>query len=202
MKVGVVIICLFYSSFLLSQKEIAVDSTLHANVEKTPKDTVKRHSPLKAALFSAVIPGAGQVYNTIARKKPKNAIWKVPLIYAGLGTTGYFMIANQLKQKSIKKEYLFRESTNFTQIGENKWSQYDASSLISLHEKYLNQRDLFILGMGIVYLLQVADAAVEAHFVKFDVSEDLTLQFRPAFIPTQTNQQPTIGLKLALNFKK
>lgn len=204
MKLGVFLILILSSSFLFGQKEIDLDSI--PKTKKHEKDSIKKHSPTKAAIFSAVLPGAGQVYNSIARPRPKHAYWKVPLIYAGLGATGYFMVTNHLKQVSIKKEYRFRESTNFTQKGDNEWNLYDESSLIQLHQKYLNQRDWFILGMGLVYLLQVADAAVEAHFVKFDISEDLTLQIRPTMIIPEYNRynygnQPSLGIKLALNFK-
>lgn len=201
MKLGVLFIFLMGSTFLLGQNLSVNDSTIVIPEKKQQKDSVKKHSPLKAAIFSAVIPGAGQIYNSIARKKPKHAYWKVPLIYAGLGATGYFMIDNHLQQKSIKKEYLFRESTDFTQVGDNKWAQYDENSLIQLHQKYLNQRDLFILGMGLVYLLQVADAAVEAHFVNFDVSENLALKIRPTIMAQEPFYTPNLGIKLALNFK-
>ena len=56
---------------------------------------MEKHSVRKAAIFSAVLPGAGQVYNHLAMPKgQKKAYWKVPIIYAGLGATGYFALKN------------------------------------------------------------------------------------------------------------
>ena len=62
-------------------------------------DSVNKHSVKKATIYSAVIPGAGQVYNHLAmRKGKKKAFWKVPLIYTGLAGTGYLVMQNnQLK---------------------------------------------------------------------------------------------------------
>ncbi len=186
------LITLFFSLLLclFSNAQSPSDSTKSVNL-----DTV--HSVKLATLFSAVVPGAGQVYNHLAMPKgKKRAFWKVPLIYAGLGLTGYFMIQNNANQKSLKTEYLQRESTNFTQTFNPQWEQYDQQGVVQLYEQHLNRRDLFILGFGIVYLLQVADAAVEAHFVRFDISEDLSLRISPTML---TNQ--TAGLRLSFNFK-
>ena len=46
----------------------------------------KKHNPEKATLYSAILPGLGQAYN----KK----YWKIPVVYAGIGTIGYFAITN------------------------------------------------------------------------------------------------------------
>lgn len=206
MKVGVFLFFIFYSFFSLAQKENALkhdslNRTISSN-ENVKNDSVKKHSVLKAALFSAIIPGAGQIYNHIAMPKgKKKAFWKVPLIYAGLGATGYLMIKQQTLQKSLKTEYKYRESSGFTAVKDPKWQEYDETSVLALYQKHLNQRDLLIIGFGVVYLLQVADAAVEAHFVNFDISENLSLQFRPTIIPS-TYALPTPGLKLALKLKR
>jgi hypothetical protein len=48
---------------------------------------VKVHSPHLASVFSAVLPGAGQVYN--------QKYWKVPIIYGGLAFTGYQFVQNR-----------------------------------------------------------------------------------------------------------
>lgn len=187
-----------------SQKKAKSDSLSINDLKKVDKnDSVKKHSILKAALFSAVIPGAGQVYNSIAMPKgQKKAYWKVPLIYAGLGATGYFGIKNAITTKSIKTEYKFREASNFTQTSNPAWDEYDQSALAELYKKYSNQRNWSFIGMGIIYLLQVADAAVEAHFVSFDISEKLTLNLRPTLLNNPYNQTSNIGINVALKFKK
>ncbi len=141
-----------------------------------PADTIKGHSWKKACLFSAVVPGAGQVYNHIAMPKgKKKAFWKVPLIYAGLGAATYFAVNNNMLKNDYRAEYESRKIGN----APGNFLEYDNQSLLSLYEQHRNRRDFAILGMGLVYLLNVVDAGVEAHFVSFDISEDLTLSIHP-----------------------
>lgn len=177
----------------------------HGNSQTEPEPSIQpdkvqaddtSHSVKKAAIFSAIVPGAGQVYNHIAMPKgKKKAFWKVPLIYAGLGATGFYMIQNNSLQKSLRNEYRMREASGFTEVFDPKWNQYDNLGILSLYEQHLNRRDLFIIAFGAVYILQVVDAAVEAHFVNFDVSEDLSVSLRPTMMGMQ---QP--GLKISFKF--
>jgi hypothetical protein len=163
------------------------------NIETNPSDTLKLHSPKKAVIFSALLPGAGQVYNHIAMPKgKKKAFWKVPLIYAGLGATGYFLVSNQLTQKALKNEYTNRQNGGLPDL---RWEQYDNEGILTLYNQYLTKRDLSILGVGAVYLFQIVDAGIEAHFVDFDISEDLSMTFRPALIGPNT-----AGVAMRLNF--
>lgn len=158
-------------------------------------DTIKKHSVGKAMILSAILPGAGQVYNHIAMPKGhKKAFWKVPLIYAGLGVTGYFLISNQQKQLAFKNEYKSRMAGNNASID---YIQYDDQGLLTAYQSYVAKRDRFILGLGLVYLLQVADAGIEAHFVNFDISEDLSLQIRPTLMGYNS---PAIGLGFKFKF--
>ena len=168
--------------------------TLKIEEEKT--DSVKPHSITTAVLLS-IVPGGGQIYNHIAMPKGrKKAYWKVPLIYAGLGATGYFLISNQSKVNSLREEYTYRQDNS----GEHKfeeWDQYtNDSDLLILHDQYQTWRDLSVLGVGIVYILNLVDAGVEAHFVNFDVSQDLTLSIQPTLVDYQT-----AGLSMSLKFR-
>lgn len=139
-------------------------------------DTVKTHSWKKAMIFSAVLPGSGQVYNHIAMPKgKKKAYWKVPLIYAGLGITTYFAINNNQLKNNYRSEYESRKIGN----APANFLEYDDQSLLTLYTTHRNRRDFAILGIGLVYILNVVDAAIEGHFVKFDISEDLTLSVQP-----------------------
>ncbi|PIE86642.1 MAG: hypothetical protein CSA03_04265 [Bacteroidetes bacterium] len=157
-------------------------------------DTVRPHSIRRAILYSAVVPGAGQVYNHLAMPKgKKKAFWKVPLIYAGLGATGYFLITNQLEQKRLKEEYTYRQDNLTWKYTE--YAPYDDAGVLTLYNQYLNWRDLSILAVGAVYILQLVDAGVEAHFVDFDVSEDLSISVDPVIVAARTP-----GVSLRLNF--
>ncbi|NVK66607.1 MAG: hypothetical protein HWE22_18585 [Flavobacteriales bacterium] len=162
-------------------------------------DTVRPHSIRRAILYSAVVPGAGQVYNHLAMPKgKKKAFWKVPLIYAALGTTTFFFTTNQKEQGRLKREYLYRlESTNpdYAKYHYKEVSQYDDAGILTLYNQYLNWRDLSILAVGAVYILQLVDAGVEAHFVDFDVSEDLSISVDPVIVAARTP-----GVSLRLNF--
>lgn len=165
-----------------------------ADTLETEKDTV--HSVRKATLLSAVLPGAGQVYNHFAQPKgKKKAFWKVPLIYAGLGFMGYSAIKNQLNVTSLQKEYRFREANSG--IGSDPdWLQYTDQGILLLEQQSASSRDYSIVGFIFIYALQVADASVEAHFVNFDISEDLSLRIKP-----WTYQNTHSGISLSFNFR-
>ena len=149
----------------------------------------------KVMIYSAVLPGAGQVYNSIHRENgPKHAIWKVPIIYAALGATGYFLTVNNQTQKSLKTEYTNRIN-NATNLNPT-WELYDDQAVLSLYQSYLNKRDMSILGCAAVYFIQIAEAGVEAHFLHFDVSDKLTIQATPTLLgPTSA------GIHLKLQFR-
>lgn len=187
----VLLFCLFsFSCF--SQGNDSLQAPVESNTKV--KDTVKHHSIRTAILLSAGIPGAGQIYNHIAMPKGKRkAYWKVPLIYAGLGATSYFLITNQQTQKALKTEYKLRSDGL---QGDERWSSYDDQGVLQLYEQHARWRDLSIVGVALVYLLQVTDAGVEAHFVNFDVSEDLTISVSPKILNFNT-----VGVGLTLNIK-
>lgn len=189
MKVFFTALCCSFSLSLFSQD--TKDSL-------AVSDTVKTHSVKLATIFSTALPGAGQVYNHMAMPKgKKKAFWKVPLIYAGLGATTYFALKNNSEQRAIKSEYTFRvDPINNGAINDPTYFSYDNQGLLTLYNQKVNRRDLFFIGVGLVYLIQIADAAVEAHFVDFDVSDDLSFSIRPAFLPSNH-----FGMALSFNFR-
>lgn len=157
-------------------------------------DTIQVHSVKKATLLSAVIPGAGQIYNHLAMPKgKKKAYWKVPLIYAGLGATSYFLIQEQTLQRELKKEYTYRTENGVPSNPD--FLIYDNDGVLFLYRQHLNRRDMFLIATAVVYGIQIADAAVEAHFVRFDISEDLSLQVRP-----KLHAHNQLGVSFSLKF--
>lgn len=175
----------------ISAQEVSTDSI---PVNTAEMDTT--HSPKRAALLSTILPGAGQVYNHIAKPKgKKNAFWKVPIIYAGLGATAYFALENHKMQRQFKDEYTYRVQNNGLTNLEG-YEQYDNQGILTLFNNARRSRDLMLFAFIAVYGLNVLDAHVEAHFVNFDVSKDLSLQFRPVM-----HDFSTPGFSLSLNFR-
>lgn len=160
-------------------------------------DSVKPHSIRTAILLSAGLPGAGQIYNHLAMPKgKKKAAWKVPLIYVGLGASTYFLISNQSNVSSLRDEYRFMEANGGAHSDGSEWIDYDQSGVLLLHDQYQTFRDISILAVGLVYVLQLADAGVEAHFVNFDISRDLSFHIDPVLLNPRSP-----GLSLSLKFR-
>jgi hypothetical protein len=144
------------------------------------------HSPLKATVLSAVLPGSGQIFN----KK----YWKAPIVYAGLGTCIYFISDNTKNYHFWKDAYIaFNDtdlSTNPTGNAEGLLSsQLDANQLY--YKKLVDVSYMSFLG---VYALQIIDANVDAHLFSFDVSPNLSLNYTPVVSPRFTGLQFTLNL--------
>ncbi len=149
------------------------------------KDVIrKEHSPTKAALFSAVVPGLGQAYN----KK----YWKIPIVYAGLGVSVYFLQYNIGEINYFREQYRRAVDPDPTIVNTSGYNTATLQDLITQHRKW---RDYSYLGLVAVYLLNILDANVDAHLFYFDVSKDLSMGVYPSL---QGTTQPSPGLTLCL----
>ena len=122
----------------------------------------------KAALYSAILPGAGQVYT----KK----YWKVPVIYGGLITSAYYINESNDLYQLYKSTYLNRLDGDF-----NDNLNYSDSDLRTLTEHYRRNREVSALLFTLTYILNIVDASVNAHLFDYDVSEDLSLHIQPVY---------------------
>jgi len=157
----------------------------------TTSVSVKKHSPTKASLFSTVIPGLGQAYN----KK----YWKVPVIYAGFGALFYFAIDNNKEYQKFKDAYEARTDTNSTAVDVFANTPATLDDIIKGKDKWRRYRDLDYIGIAILYILNIVDASVDAHFFDYDISDDLSLRIEP-FIINTTAVNNTFGLKCYVKF--
>lgn len=159
-----------------------------AQPDSTNNDWRLRHSPTKATIFSAVLPGAGQVYN---RK-----YWKVPIVAAGIGTCIYFIDRNTRQYERYKDAYLALTDNDPNTVDEFN-GQYSSGAILDVANTYRKWRDLSWICTGAVYILNIVDATVDAHFVRFDAGDDLTLAVAPGF---ELASQNALGVSLQLNF--
>ncbi len=126
--------------------------------KKSPGKTVfiMKKDPWKAVLYSALLPGAGQVYN--------RSYWKVPVI-AGLG--GYFIY------EYVRNNNKFIEYRDLYQNSQTSANPSGDPQLQTLREFYRDQRDNFIIYSVILYVTNLIDAYVDAQLYDFDVSEKI-----------------------------
>lgn len=172
------ILLLFFSSInnVVAQKlpldSIKPTDTLNIKIEKP-------HSPTKATIMSAALPGLGQVYN----KK----YWKVPIIWGGIGTSLYFGFSNQNSFKKFRKAYGNRidDDPNTTDEYEDVLSPEGLKANMDYHQK---NRDLSFVIAGVLYILNVVDAAVDAHLFNFPKNDKLSFNLQPSLNYTNNNQ--------------
>lgn len=177
-------------------------------------NNVKKHSPHKATLYSAVLPGLGQAYN--------HKYWKIPILYGGIAASVYYISFNTKYYNMYKEAYrdfiirdpantsyedIILERTRYTVdevLKDPSKEQWFENALKNKKTYYKRNRDLsYILLIG-VYVLNLIDASVDAHFFDYDVSDDLSLHVQPTMIPTNPSINASgsggVGLQLTLNF--
>ncbi|MBL0736052.1 hypothetical protein JI750_04090 [Flavobacterium sp. GN10] len=151
-------------------------------------ETIDPLRPAKAAFYSAVLPGLGQVYN----KK----YWKVPLVYGAIGTSTYFYIDNQKKYNLYRDEYKNRLE------GKKSDSEFLArlteSQLTSAQKEYQRYRDLSALFIVGFYVLNIIDANIDAALSQFNVDERLA--FKPAVIKNDITFKNDFGFAVNYSF--
>ena len=74
------------------------------------------------------------------------------------------------------------------------------TDLNTLLEGYLKRRDLSYIGLAFTYVLAGVDAFVDAHLMRFDVSDDLSLEWHPS-IDYLPNKESAIGFHLSFQPK-
>lgn len=168
------------SDLFFTSPNVASDEVIVA--EEDPER--RPHSPGRAALFSAILPGLGQAYN----KK----YWKIPIVYAGVGVSVYFLQYNIGEINYFKESYLNATDGDPNTFNTSGFNTGTLQDLIAQHRKW---RDYSILGLVAVYLLNIIDANVDGHMFYFDVSKDLSMSVSPSM---QFTAQPTPGFTLCL----
>lgn len=196
--------CLAVSGLAMAQQE---DMTTGPKTDSVPvkKATYKNrydslfqnHSPRKAAIRSAILPGLGQIYN----KK----YWKLPIVYGALGVSGGIFFYNLKNYKDTRFAYRVKynmrvnrtDSALFSSI-KTQLQPLSEESLRFYRNQYRRDIDYSALIFLLLWGLNVVDATVDAHLKSFDVSPDLSLRIRPGY----SELAQTSGLSLVLRIGK
>ncbi len=184
--IAVFVLLLLLHQGAFGQEIIDLDTAAQESeiiLKKNPKN------PRTAVILSAILPGAGQVYN----EKP----WKVPLLYGGIATNLYFLDFNDRRYQLFKRALeVFREDDPNVP---NMFPYLNEAGLIRNVDYWRRNRDGVYLLFGAIYVLNIIDALVDAHLSGFDVSDDLSMKIEPA-LETMSARGKTIGLSFKLKF--
>jgi len=148
-------------------------------------------SPARAAFYSAVLPGLGQAYN----KK----YWKIPIVYAAIGTGVYFVVDNQQEYLRYQEAYKLRISgrpDEFDGTGDNPNISEDG--LIRAQEVLKRNRDLALFITIGLYALNIIEANVDAHLDDRAFSRNLSV--RPTLELNPIDNRAIAGINLKFDF--
>ena len=148
-------------------------------------------SPARAAFYSAVLPGLGQAYN----KK----YWKIPIVYAAIGTGVYFIVDNQNEYQRYQTAYKQRISgrpDEFDGTGDNPFLSEDG--LIRAQDVLKKNRDLAVFITLGLYALNIIEANVDAHLD--DKAFNRKLSVKPSLLVNPVDNQAMAGVNLKFDF--
>lgn len=172
-----------------------IDSLALAKKEQ-PAEEIKLKKPRKfydpkvASKRSAIIPGWGQIYN--------DSWWKVPILYGGFALSFYYIDFNneqRLLYEGLAKDLIADQAAGMA-INENELRVYRRRA-----DTWRKNRDLLYLVTIGVYVLNIAEAAIDAHLKGFDVDENLGLNLKPK-LGVISNGSPYLGIGLTLPIGK
>ena len=138
------------------------------------------------------MPGLGQAYN----KK----YWKIPIIYAGFGALAYSFKINYDETKKFTEAYRYVINKDSVPIDNEYITRYpDPNDLLQGRAFYRRRVELTVIFSAAWYILNVLDAAVDAHFFDYDISDNLSLRVDPVFLmPTGRPDRFANGIRLSL----
>ena len=162
--------------------------------------------PQRALWLSALCPGLGQIYN--------RRYWKLPIVVGSFVGLSYGASWNNRMYKDYSKAYrdvmdddpdtrsymdFFPPTVKETSL-DQAWLQRVMKSKRDYYRRY---REICVIAMVGVYLINIVDAYVDASLAHFDISPDLTLDVSPSAISNTALdgvRLPSLGLQCAITF--
>ena len=182
--------------------EFLMDSTASPTLGQV---RVFNPDPQRALWLSALCPGLGQIYN--------RRYWKLPIVVGAFVGLSYGASWNNRMYKDYSKGYrdvmdddpdtrsymdFFPPTVRESDL-DVAWLQKVMKNKRDYYRRY---REICIISMVGVYLINIVDAYVDASLAHFDISPDLTLDVSPATIDNTAigGRLPSLGLQCAINF--
>lgn len=184
---AIMIFSLGFSQIIDNDSIISVKSE---NVKKISERIVEStNSPTRAGLYSAVVPGLGQYYN----KK----YWKIPLVWGAVGTGVGITIWNQKQYNRYRNAFVAELNGQKHEFSDIKGITKEV--LGRAQDRAKRQRDYAIAISGLIYVLGIVDAVVDAHL--YEQRKDPDLVILPVLIHNEWNREyAKAGFTLSYTF--
>jgi len=163
--------------------------------------------PQRALWLSALCPGLGQIYN--------RRYWKLPIVVGAFVGLTYGTTWNNRMYRDYSKAYrdlmdddpdtrsymdFFPPTVKESDL-ETSWLQ---KTMRNKRDYYRRYKEICIICMVGIYLVNIVDAYVDASLAHFDISPDLSMDVTPTAIDGNYhitgNRLPSVGLQCAITF--
>ncbi len=164
------------------------------------KEVINPLAPSKAAFYSAVLPGLGQIYN--------KSYWKAPLVWGALGGTIYGYSWNNNNYQRFRTAFKRRQAgfidDEFYDLQDNNppgsAPDLDLGDLENQQERFQEARDLMLVFIIAAYALNIVEANVDAHLKQFNIDDDLSFDFQPYLDLDAVSNSIHYGMALTIKF--
>lgn len=196
-----IIVCCFLIQVTYSQdkKTIVQDTIVKVGDEKiiisknivvVDDESINPLAPATAAFYSAVLPGLGQAYN----KK----YWKIPIVYAALGTSTYAYIYNNEQYNRYRDAFKLEESGKPHEFDSDSDNPISQEGLMRAQTRYKEDRDLSLIITFGIYVLQIVEASVNAHLLQMNTFDNIS--FNPNLIIDPITNKVVGGFSISYKF--
>ncbi|MEO9513772.1 MAG: DUF5683 domain-containing protein [Flavobacteriaceae bacterium] len=161
------------------------------------KKRINPLAPSKAAFYSAILPGLGQIYN--------KRYWKAPIVWGAIGT-GIFVYSfnntdyNRARDAFKRRQAGFTDDEFYDINGDGTGPDISLEALQDAQESTQRDRDLALLITIALYAFNIIDANVDAHLKQYNVDENLSLDFQPYIDLNPLTNTPNYGMALVVKF--
>lgn len=198
MRTWLIYILLFLPIFALAQVEdndeqeegqiVSHEIVAVGNEKLDTIDYLTLKNPMRASLYSAILPGLGQTYN----KK----YWKVPVVWGLLGTGVGFVLNYDKQYKEYRGYYL--DKLYGYELENPTLNNMSVRQLATIQDDRKRIRDYAIALTALAYILNIVDATVDAHL--YGINKDPELSLQPTIIQNPMNMEWAMGFGVSYKF--
>jgi len=165
--------------------------------EVSKQENINPLAPSKAAFYSAILPGLGQIYN--------KRYWKAPIVWGAIGTGIYVYSYNNTEYRRARNAFKRRlagfEDDEFWDLnGDGIGPDLTSEALQEAQENTQRDRDLALVITIALYALNIIDANVDSHLKQYNVSDDLAVDFKPYLDINPLTYSPNYGMAMVIKF--